>query len=70
MRFQVLEITETVDLHILSSPPNNSLPHTKTLVGVNELLGAKGPLLVGEEVRKEDVGKVVDKFQPSYPVTK
>jgi len=25
---------------------------------VNEPLGAKGPLLVGEEVRKEDVGKV------------
>jgi hypothetical protein len=24
----------------------------------NELLGAKGPLLVGEEVRKKDVGKV------------
>ena len=24
----------------------------------NEPLGAKGPLLVGEEVRKEDVGKV------------
>ena len=35
----------------------------------NEPLGAKGPPLVGEEVRKEDVGKVetkVDKFQPSH----
>jgi hypothetical protein len=29
-----------------------------TEIPEDEPLGAKGPLLVGEEVRKEDIGKV------------
>ena len=33
-------------------------PILMVLEGFNEPLRAKGPLLVGEEVRKEDVGKV------------
>jgi hypothetical protein len=36
-----------------------SICYTKGVLFIsNEPLGAKGPPLVGEEVRKEDVGKV------------